>query len=200
MSYSRERTRGSGWLIGAVLAAALLIFLALRATHLGPLRLARNSGQVCFYPGTAPNALQVGLTPGCYATSCTRSLRRSGTAEVDAATRTIRVRSFFLLYDLSFASGSRACGRDCGGGGTVMINLTGLADGVYRVQLGGATVGEVAVPFGGGQVCFTDQPPFGPELTPRPTPGGYPAPMEPTPPEGYPASVPTAPPALTGYP
>jgi hypothetical protein len=114
--------------------------------------------------------VRASLSPGCFSGTCTQVLSKTGAVTLDAERQRIEVSDRFVLRNLDFPRGSQACSRDCGGASTVEADLTGLAPGVYSVELGGRPIGQLAVPLA-GQVCFDDRAPFPTPITATPAPG-----------------------------
>ncbi len=166
----------------------------------GPLPVIVNSGIVCFRPSTIPNELLAYITAGCFSSSCTRVLEKSGDAHLDTRQSVIQFSTRFVLQRLDFPPGSRGCTADCGGGGMLEFNLMDVPPGTYEARLGAKSVGKLSVPLQiatDQQVCFDDHPPeptatrAGPTSTPTNSPTGAPHIPARTP-LPYPALVQTA--------
>lgn len=135
----------AAWIRPAIAATCLAIAgLLAAADALAAMgQTATNSGTVCFQRGERPGDPRAGGTLvtfmpylGCLSSSCTEIVESTFTLDSDAST--IAMTSRFTARS---RPGRQICSADCMGGGRAEKYLKDLADGTYRLTLGGKDIG-----------------------------------------------------------
>ncbi len=107
-----------------------------------------DEGEVCIQPHGEFAITAIIYPKGCFSSSCTVVLEKSGDMKVDQGNRTIRFHSRFVgTYDMGDKSTIRVCSGDCGGLRSVTCELTYLSQGTYTIFLGDKELGQLMVPI-----------------------------------------------------
>ena len=100
-------------------------------------------GSICFWYDDL-GSMQASVSPkGCYSTTCTRQVSKSGSVVVEQDQFQIYIKSRFVLAETSRFP--LPCTENCSGGGTVHFDLGSLQVGQYQVWYGEEIAGELNV-------------------------------------------------------
>ncbi len=108
-----------------------------------PTGIFEDFGSICFWYDDQ-GRMQAEVSPlGCYSTTCTRQVSKSGSAVVDQDQYQIFIDARFVVADTSRFQ--LPCTENCSGGGTVHFDLGQLQVGQYEVWYGDDIAGELNV-------------------------------------------------------
>ena len=88
----------------------------------------RDKGRVCFQKSPQDSAIIKASVSGagCFSSSCTEILERTGEIKIDTGKSVIQFNSRFVVRDISESVG--LCTLDCGGAGSIWFDIEPLPD------------------------------------------------------------------------
>jgi hypothetical protein len=105
-----------------------------------PLGTVEDFETICFWYDDQ-GSIQASISPkGCYSTTCTRQVSKTGSAVLDQDSFKISLNASFVLAETSRFP--LPCIENCAGGGMVNLNLGELQVGQYEVWFKDEIVGE----------------------------------------------------------